>query len=115
MNREEGTAASNMPPSVTKRFWNAFTSKRFWESLAQLNFWEQGCLGRSMAAGAIVGTLAGFHRYRTVRVASKSVERGALGFLFGLSINYFSCRQIMEEVARRQGPISLRPPSPDRK
>jgi hypothetical protein len=53
-----------------------------------------------MATGIIVGALLGIHRYRQVRKIPSTLERSALGFLFGSSINYFACRQVMEEAYR---------------
>jgi len=98
---DDRPAASSVPPSLITRFWHSLESKGFWEQAGRVEFWEQGCLGRSISAGGIVGLLAGLHRFRNVRSFPLALERTALGFLFGSSINYFGCRQVFEEAIRQ--------------
>lgn len=86
------------PTSLSSKVFSTLSSDSFWSQAKTLEFWEQGCLGRSMAIGSIVGLAAGAHRYRSARSLLKSMDRALLGVLFGTSLSYMQCRQTMLRI-----------------
>ena len=54
-----------------------------------------------MVTGALVGTIAGIHRYRNVKSVYRALDRTALGFMFGLVIPYVSCRYQENELMNK--------------
>lgn len=89
---------------------SSLASSAFWSSLLTRSFWEDGCLGRSLVTGAVVGSLASVHRYRSlkpipgskVNPAFRVLDWSLMGFMLGAGVNYYPCRKLRDELRRQR-------------